>query len=190
MKRLVILASGSGSNAENLIAYFKKAGTAEVACIFCNRSEAGVFERAKRLNIPAVHFTKNQWETGDAIDAAIASYHPDLIILAGFLLLFPKRLLEAYPNRVINIHPALLPKYGGKGMYGNHVHKAVLENKESIHGVTVHLVNEKYDEGRILAQQSFVLSEHETLENVLSQIHAIEFELYPKAVEQYLLELD
>lgn len=189
MKRLVILASGSGSNAENLIDYFQKTKTAEVVCIFCNRSEAGVFERAKKLQVPAVYFSKSQWETGNKIDDAIAAYQPDLIILAGFLLLFPKRLLDAYPNRVINIHPALLPKYGGKGMYGNHVHQAVMANKEKSHGVTVHLVNEKYDEGKILAQKSFDLIGNETMENVLTQIHAIEFEIYPKAIEQYLSEL-
>lgn len=186
MKKLIVFASGSGSNAENLVRYFEAGKQARVVAIFCNNPTAGVLQRAEKLGIPAYVFNKEDWKTGNFIDEKVASLQPDLIILAGFLWLFPTRLLHLYPNRVLNIHPALLPKYGGKGMYGDHVHRAVLNSNETNHGVTVHLVNEHFDEGEILKQESFEIQTGDTLDVIVAKIHAIEFDIYPKAIEEYL----
>lgn len=186
VKKIVIFASGSGTNAANIIDYFHAKQSAKVQAVFCNKPGAGVLQKAIDRNVATHFFSKEDWNSGHGIDAQLISYNPDLIVLAGFLWLFPARLLQLFPDKVVNIHPALLPAYGGKGMYGEHVHKAVLANKEKRHGVTVHLVNEEFDKGKIIAQQDFEVAENETLESISQKIHAIEYSLFPVAIEKIL----
>lgn len=186
MKRIVVFASGTGSNAMNLIQHFRKGNKARVVAIFCNNPEAGIIEKSKAEGIPVVVFNRAQIRDAGFFDVQLAAFQPDIIALAGFLWLFPERLVQQYANRIVNIHPALLPAYGGKGMYGDHVHRAVLANKETIHGVTVHLVNEHYDEGQILLQESFEIMPNDTLESLKQRIHEIEFRLFPAALEGML----
>ncbi len=188
MKNIVIFASGSGTNALNLIKYFNQGKLARVAAVFCNNPDAGVIQKANGEHIPVHIFSKIELNTGGKLDDILEDYQPDCIVLAGFLLLFPHRWVEKYENKIVNIHPALLPKYGGKGMYGDHVHKAVLEAKEKTHGVTVHLVNEQYDKGKILLQKSFEVEKDDDLNSIAKKIHQIEFEIFPKAIEKLLLE--
>ncbi len=186
MKRMVIFASGSGTNAENIIKYFQKTSLAEVTLVLTNKKDAKVLDRAIKLSIPAQSFTKNEFVNSDEILTILKDEKPDLIVLAGFLLKFPEFILKEFPNKVINIHPALLPKYGGKGMYGMHVHESVVKNKEAETGITIHHVNENYDEGAIIFQESFNLSENETAETVASKIHLLEYEHFPKVIEELL----
>ena len=158
MKRIVIFASGSGSNAENLIKFFQDSDHASVIQILCNNPHAKVLDRAKRLGVSALSFNRVAFtKTDDVLDILKAS-QPDLIVLAGFLWKFPEHILKHFENKVINVHPALLPKYGGKGMYGMNVHKAIVENNEPETGITIHYVNENYDEGAIIFQAKFTAS--------------------------------
>jgi phosphoribosylglycinamide formyltransferase-1 len=186
MKRILIFASGSGTNAENIIKYFSDRTTGTVVAVFTNNSNATVLEKAKKLSVPTVIFSKEELNTGNTLQKVV-EFQPDLIVLAGFLLKFPKNLIETYPNQIINIHPALLPKFGGKGMYGMHIHKAVIENKEKETGITIHYVNENYDEGNIIFQESAALSENDTAESVASKIHALEQEHFPVVIEKLLI---
>ncbi|KAA6326213.1 Phosphoribosylglycinamide formyltransferase, partial [termite gut metagenome] len=149
---IAILASGSGSNAENIIHYFKKSNLVKISLVISNKENAYVLERAQRLNVPFVVAPKSNWETGATVMALLQQYQIDFIVLAGFLLRVPDTLLRAYPDKIINIHPALLPKFGGKGMYGDNVHKAVVAAGEKESGITIHYVNEHYDEGQIIFQ--------------------------------------
>jgi len=185
MKKLVVFASGSGTNALNLIHHFKKGETARVVAVFCNNPNAGVIDKAKKENVPVIVFSKQDFQENN-FDSTLSDCNPDLIVLAGFLLLFPQSLVAKYTNKIVNIHPAVLPKYGGRGMYGDHVHNAVLANGEKEHGVTVHLVNEEYDKGEIISQEAFKIEKNDTLESVAKKIHALEFEIYPKAIEKIL----
>ena len=187
MKRIVIFASGSGSNAENLINYFNDIGVASVVLVLTNNPQAKVLERAKRLKVSAISFNKIAFtETNDVLNILMAS-NPDLIILAGFLWKFPEKILNAFPNKVINIHPALLPKYGGKGMYGMHVHEAVVKNNEVETGITIHYVNEHYDEGSIIFQTKCKIGPNDSAQDVADKIHVLEMENFPKVVESLLL---
>jgi phosphoribosylglycinamide formyltransferase-1 len=186
MKKIVVFASGSGTNALNLIQYFKQHPLGRVVAIFTNNPQAGVIAKAKTENIPIFIFSNAELETGNRVDNELGKIQPDATVLAGFLRLFPSRLLEVCKNNVINIHPALLPKYGGKGMYGDKVHAAVLENKESVHGVTVHRVNEEYDKGEIILQSEIPIHPQETKETLVSRIHSLEYEMLPRAVEMIL----
>lgn len=188
MKNIVIFASGSGTNALNLIQYFKKGNLARVVAVFCNNPDAGVIQKAHSEQVPVHIFNKAQLKEAGDLDTHLSDYNPDCIALAGFLLLFPQRWVEKYEDKIVNIHPALLPKYGGKGMYGDNVHKAVLEAKEKTHGVTVHLVNEQYDKGKILLQESFEVENNDDLNSIAKKIHQIEFKIFPKAIENLLLE--
>ncbi|MEX0997030.1 MAG: phosphoribosylglycinamide formyltransferase [Flavobacteriaceae bacterium] len=185
--KIAIFASGNGSNAENLIHYFKKSDFAEVALILTNNKNAGVIDRAARLNVPVFEFSKEDLHPGNTVLEKLAATGIDWIILAGFLLKFPENILKQFPNKVINIHPALLPKYGGKGMYGLHVHNAVIENKEKETGITIHFVNEKYDEGKIIFQAKTDVSNSDTPESVAEKIHKLEQEHFPKVVEKLIL---
>jgi len=185
MKRILIFASGSGTNAENIIKYFGNRSTGTVVAVFTNNSNATVLEKAKKLAVPTVIFSKDELNSGKTLQI-INDFQPDLIVLAGFLLKFPQNLIEAYPNRIINVHPALLPKFGGKGMYGMHIHKAVVDNNEKETGITIHYVNENYDEGNIIFQQSVVLSETDTPESVAIKIHALEQKHFPEVIEKLL----
>lgn len=186
MKRILIFASGSGTNAENIIKYFENRSSGTVVSVFSNNSGAGVLEKAKKLAVPTIIFSKEELNSGKVLQS-VGQFQPDLIVLAGFLLKFPDDLIEAYPNQVVNIHPALLPKFGGKGMYGMHIHKAVVENKENETGITIHYVNENYDEGNIIFQQSVSLSEIDTPESVAAKIHELEQNHFPEIIEQLLL---
>ncbi|MFN9111017.1 MAG: phosphoribosylglycinamide formyltransferase, partial [Bacteroidota bacterium] len=184
MKNIVIFASGSGSNALNLTRHFKHSERARVVAVFTDNPQAGVIDKAKLEGLPVVVFTRAELNSPGKLDDELASFSPDLILLAGFLRLFPQRWVERYAGHILNIHPALLPAYGGKGMYGDHVHRAVLAAGEKEHGVTIHYVNAHFDEGEILLQRSFALNGRESLDEVSEQIHRIEYALYPEAVER------
>ncbi|MEY4002478.1 MAG: hypothetical protein RIT07_520 [Bacteroidota bacterium] len=186
MKSIVIFASGSGTNAENIIRHFAECPKARVTVVFCNKPGAGVIARAEKWGVPVVTFQKEHCLHQGLLDEQLEKYRPDIIVLAGFLWLFPDRLVKKYENRILNIHPALLPAYGGKGMYGEHVHRAVLQNGDEIHGVTVHKVNEKYDEGEIVLQESFSVAPDETLATLTEKIHQLEFAIYPRAISKIL----
>ncbi|MEC3906029.1 phosphoribosylglycinamide formyltransferase [Tamlana sp. 2201CG12-4] len=186
MKRIVIFASGSGTNAENLIKFFHNSDNASVIQVFSNNSHAKVLERAKKLKVSAFSFNRIAIsKTNDVLNVLKAS-QPDLIVLAGYLWKFPDNILNEFPNKVVNIHPALLPKYGGKGMYGMHVHEAVVANKETETGITIHYVNEHYDEGAIIFQAKCHVTPTDTAEDVAAKIHELEMEHFPKVVEKLL----
>ena len=185
MKKIVIFASGSGTNAENVALYFNNTEIAKVIYIFSNNTNAKVLDRAKNMNIPTEVFSKEDFN-GDKVLHKLNNLQPDLIILAGFLLKFPQNCVAAFPNKIINIHPALLPKYGGKGMYGMNVHRAVVENKEHETGITIHYVNENYDEGNIIFQKNVPLSGNETPEEVAAKIYELEQQYFPSVIEKLM----
>lgn len=186
MKRVVIFASGSGTNAENLINFFKNRNDASVVLVLTNNPQAKVLERTKRLDVSALSFNKIAFtETEDVLNILKAS-KPDIIVLAGFLWKFPEKILNAFPDKVINIHPALLPKYGGKGMYGKFVHEAVVKNKERETGITIHYVNENYDEGKVIFQTKCKVDPEDSADDVASKIHELEMEHFPKVIESLL----
>jgi phosphoribosylglycinamide formyltransferase-1 len=186
MKRIVIFASGSGSNAENLISFFHNSDTASVTQVLTNNPHAKVLDRCKRLKVSALSFNRNAFTKSNDVLNILKASEPDLIILAGFLWKFPEFILNEFNNKVINIHPALLPKYGGKGMYGMHVHEAVVANKESETGITIHYVNENYDEGAIIFQTKCKVLPTDSAKNVAHKIHKLEMEHFPKVVEKLL----
>ncbi|MCS6795225.1 MAG: phosphoribosylglycinamide formyltransferase [Raineya sp.] len=188
MQRLAILASGSGTNAENIIQYFKNHPVIEVACVLSNKADAFVLERAKKLQVPAYTFQKADFYENGKVLEILRNEKIDWIILAGFLWLVPESILEAFPNKIINIHPALLPKYGGKGMYGNRVHQAVWENQETETGITIHFANAHYDEGQIIFQAKTSLSPQDTPESIAQKVHNLEYEHFPKIIEQTILK--
>jgi phosphoribosylglycinamide formyltransferase-1 len=187
-KRIVIFASGSGTNAQNIIRYFKQRQTAKVVIVLSNRRSAPVLERAADEGVDAVAFTRDDLYENGRVERLISSASPDIIVLAGFLLKFPDSLVKMYGGKVINIHPALLPKYGGKGMYGRHVHEAVITNREKESGITIHYVNEHYDEGAIIFQKSIKLNSDETPDSLASRIHELEYKYFPVVVEKLLAE--
>ncbi|MDD3721319.1 MAG: phosphoribosylglycinamide formyltransferase [Lutibacter sp.] len=187
MKRIVILASGSGTNAENIINYFSHSDLISVIYVLSNKKDAKVLERARRLAIPNRSFDKKDLINTDEV-LNFLKENADYVILAGFLLKIPSKIIDAFPNKIINIHPALLPKYGGKGMYGMHVHHAVVKNREKQTGITVHYVNDNYDEGAIIFQKSFEVLESDTPEDVAEKIHQLEYEYFPKVIEKVILE--
>ena len=180
MKNIVLFASGNGSNAEEIIKYFKKSSQGTVVAIFSNKADAKVLERAKNNEILSVVFNKAQLNEGFVLEQ-LHQFQPDLIVLAGFLLKFPASILEKYP-KVINIHPALLPKYGGKGMYGMHVHQAVLDNNEKETGITIHYVNEHYDEGEFIFQKSVNIEDCKTAEEIAQKVHELEHHYFPEVI--------
>ncbi|MBN1464071.1 MAG: phosphoribosylglycinamide formyltransferase [Paludibacteraceae bacterium] len=186
--KIAIFASGSGSNAENLIHYFKQSKHVNIVLILSNKPDAFVHKRAKKLHIPSISFTKNQFSESDYILKLLQEKKIDLIILAGFLLKVPTNLIHAYPNRIINIHPALLPKYGGKGMYGQYVHEAVVAHNEKETGITIHYVNEHYDEGTIIFQAKCAVLPTDTADDVAKRVHQLEYEHFPKVVEKFIQE--
>jgi len=187
MKRVAIFASGSGSNAENIISYFNKTQTAIVSKVYCNNKNAGVFDRCKRLQVDCVLFSREDFFKTETILSQLKE-SADVIVLAGFLWKIPPNLIEAFPNKIINIHPALLPKYGGKGMYGMHVHNAVKENNESETGITIHFVNENYDEGGIIFQATTQLEPTDSPEDIAQKIHILEYENFPKVIASVILK--
>jgi phosphoribosylglycinamide formyltransferase-1 len=188
MKYIVIFASGSGTNVQQITEYFLPADDVRVIRVYVNRSDAGVLQRAKNLDIPAVIFNRDDFYATDSILDQLEGLHPDLIVLAGFLWMVPPKIINAFPKKIINIHPALLPKYGGKGMYGSHVHRAVLENREKESGITIHYVNENYDEGNIIMQAKCPVEADDTPETLAKKIHALEYRYYPKTIERILAQ--
>ncbi|MCB0457363.1 MAG: phosphoribosylglycinamide formyltransferase [Flavobacteriaceae bacterium] len=187
-KRIVIFASGSGTNTQNIIEYFQHSNIAKVIRVLSNNKDAKVLERAKALKTKASSFTKDELNTEEGILKTLLKDQPDLIVLAGFLWKFPALIIKEFPNKVINIHPALLPKYGGKGMYGKFVHEAVVANCEKETGITIHYVNEDYDEGAIIFQKKVALTEEDTPETVGQKVHQLEYEWFPKIIKRLLIE--
>lgn len=186
MKKIAIFASGSGTNAESIIKYFADNKNINVELILSNKPDAYVLERAKKHNIPYTTFTKKELYNSENVKNLLVDKQIDLIVLAGFLLLIPAYLVETFPNRIINIHPALLPKYGGKGMYGERVHQKVLENNEKESGISIHYVNEEYDDGDIIHQEKCPVYQQDTPEALAERVHQLEYKTYPRIIEQLL----
>jgi phosphoribosylglycinamide formyltransferase-1 len=189
MKRIVVFASGSGTNAENIIKFFNHTTIAKVTQVLCNNEQAKVFERCKNLNINCLLFNKNDFLKEDTI-LNLLKQNADYIVLAGFLWKVPTKIIEAFPKKIINIHPALLPKYGGKGMYGMNVHSAVKENNEKETGITIHYVNENYDEGAIIYQAKTALNTDDTTETIAEKIHILEQRYFPRIIESVILDIN
>lgn len=187
-KNIAILASGNGTNAENLIRFFRLAGTAEVQLVLCNRPKAYVLERACKLQVPCRYVPQEEWSDGSRVLAILQEYQIDFIALAGFMAFVPSVVLQAYPGRVVNIHPSLLPKFGGKGMYGQHVHEAVLAAHETESGISIHYVNERYDEGKLIAQYHCPVLPKDTPADLAARVHALEYKYYPLVIENLLKE--
>lgn len=188
MKRIVIFASGSGTNAENLIKFFHNRENASVIQVLTNNPHAKVIDRCNKLQISCLSFNRIAFYKNTHVLNILKNTNPDLIVLAGFLWKFPENILNAFPNKVINVHPALLPKYGGKGMYGSHVHEAVVANNEKETGITIHYVNEHYDEGAIIFQAKCEVLPTDTAKDVATKIHLLEMEHFPKIVNSLLDE--
>jgi len=187
MTRVAIFASGSGTNAENIIKYFQNSEQIKVSKVYCNKKEAGVFARCERLNIPCVWFSKEAFYDSSRVLHDV-QLHADFVVLAGFLWRIPQDFVQAFPNRMVNIHPALLPKYGGKGMYGMNVHRAVKENQESESGITIHFVNEHYDEGAIIFQAKTGIDSEDSPEDIANKIHELEYTHFPVVIENVIKE--
>ncbi|MBC6368849.1 phosphoribosylglycinamide formyltransferase [Algoriphagus sp. AK58] len=185
MIRLAILASGSGSNAEKIMEHFQNSSKGHVALVASNKPDAFVLERAKNFQVPTFTFTKKEMEAGVLLDK-LREEKIDWVILAGFLLKIPDDLIRAFPNRMVNIHPALLPKYGGKGMYGAYVHEAVKAAGDKETGITIHLVNEHYDEGKIIFQAATSVTPEDTPDSIAQKVHALEHRYFPEVIESLI----
>ena len=190
MRNIAIFASGNGTNAENIAEYFSKNEKIKVALIVSNRANAGVHERARRLGIPSLTLPKADFIAGEPVLQVLREYRIDFVVLAGFMCLVSEPLLRAFPNRIVNIHPALLPKFGGKGMFGHHVHEAVVAAGEKESGITIHYINEQYDEGQIVFQASCPLIPEDTPDTVAAKVHALEYRYYPQVIEQIIGKIE
>ncbi len=186
--RLAIFASGSGTNAEEIIGYFKNHPKIEVGMILSNKKDAYVLKRALKHKIPQFYFNRQMFYREKVVDEVLRLNRIDFIVLAGFMWLIPERFVKNYPKKIVNIHPALLPKYGGKGMYGHYVHEAVVKNKEKKSGITIHWVNEEYDEGAIIFQATCDLKPSDTPDDVANKVHELEYHHYPRVIEQVILK--
>lgn len=186
MHSIIIFASGRGSNAAAIIDHFKRNGKAKVALVVTNKADAGIVAIAEKEHIPFVIIDRNTI-SGTLLVEQILEYKPSLLVLAGFLWKIPASLLKAFPGRIINIHPALLPSYGGKGMYGHHVHHAVLDAQDAESGITIHHVNEVYDSGNIILQARCPVAPGDTADTLAARVHKLEHYYYPRTIE-YLLE--
>lgn len=184
--RLAIFASGSGTNAEAIIRYFKDHPTIEVALLLSNNPDAYALERAKALNIRSKVFDRTQFKQTDEVVTWLLDHRITHVVLAGFLWLIPENLLKAFAHRIVNIHPALLPKYGGKGMYGMKVHDAVRTAGDPETGITIHLVNDQYDDGEILAQKKVVIEQGDTAADIADKVHKLEYKYYPVVIEAWI----
>lgn len=181
--RIALFASGSGSNAENIVHYFSHNPGFSFPLIISNKPDAFIHSRAKQLNIPSFTFSREDFTDGEKILSLLELYNIDCIVLAGFLLKIPQSLILAFPQKIINIHPALLPKHGGKGMYGMKVHQAVSETGDTESGITIHYVNANYDEGSIIFQTTCPVFPSDTPETIAEKVHALEYEYFPKVIE-------
>lgn len=189
MRNIAIFASGSGTNAENIIRYFSTKKSAKVSLVLSNKRQALVFKRAESLNIPAVFFDHSEFYENGGVSGYLETYKIDFIVLAGFLWLVPEEIIEKYHGRIINIHPALLPSYGGKGMYGETVHKSVIANHEKESGITIHYVNNRYDKGDIIFQARCKVETWDTPASLAEKIHALEYKHFPRVIEELVLRL-
>jgi len=186
MKKIAIFASGSGSNAENIINYFKDNNEVCISLILTNNKDAFVIQRAKKLNTKCIIFSKDDFNKSDFVVNTLVDEKIDLVVLAGFLWLIPNNLIEKFPDRIINIHPALLPKFGGKGMYGMKVHESVFDKKETESGITIHYVNEHYDSGAIICQEKFTINKDDTADTIAEKVHILEYKFFPSTIEKLL----
>ena len=189
-KNIAIFASGSGTNAENIIRHFQGNKDVNVALVVSNKPDAYVLVRAANLHVPSLTLTREEFARGEELARLMKERGIDFIVLAGFLLRVPEALIEAYPGRIVNIHPALLPKYGGKGMYGDRVHRAVVEAGERESGITIHLIDEQYDRGTTVFQAKCPVLPGDTPDDVARKVHALEYAHYPEVIEQLLAGLD
>lgn len=187
--KMAVLASGNGSNAENLMKHFALSEIGEVRFILCNKPEAGVINRAKRAGKPVFVLPSSEFEKGDSLLNFLRNNQTDVLILAGFLRKLSPEIISAFPNKIINIHPSLLPKFGGKGMYGNHVHEEVIRLKEKESGITIHIVNEEYDKGEIIFQATCEVKSDDSVQDLANRIHELEYKHFPSVVETYLKKL-
>lgn len=186
--RIAIFASGSGTNAEEILKFFQSHSSVQVAGLLSNNPQAFALERAKQYNTPTLVFTKTQFRESDQVLSWLKKKSITHIVLAGFMLLVPENLIRAFPGKIINIHPALLPKFGGKGMYGMHVHDAVRSSGEKETGITIHEVNEKYDEGKILFQATVPVFPDDTPDSIAEKVHQLEYAHYPTVIEDWILK--
>lgn len=189
MTNIAIFASGSGSNAENIINYFSTKEGVNIKLILTNNPTAYVIERGKKLGVKVVVFTRSEFVNTDIVVNTLKDNHIDYVVLAGFLLLVPTNIINAYEGRIINIHPALLPKHGGKGMYGDNVHRSVKEAGDSESGITIHHVNEKFDSGDIIFQARCEVATTDSADDIASKVHALEYEYFPQIIEQQIVKL-
>ncbi|MBK7710144.1 MAG: phosphoribosylglycinamide formyltransferase [Bacteroidales bacterium] len=189
MRNIAIFASGSGTNAENLIRYFSNKNSAKVRLVLSNKRQALVLKRAEALNIPAVFFDHKDFYDSGVVSDYLNLYEIEFIVLAGFLWLVPGNIIDKYHGRIINIHPALLPAYGGKGMYGDVVHRSVIANNDQESGITIHYVNNLYDEGDVIFQARCKVDQGETPESLAQKVHALEYEHFPRITEELVLKL-
>jgi phosphoribosylglycinamide formyltransferase-1 len=189
MRNIAIFASGSGTNAENIIQHFSNTNTAKVSLVLSNKRQSLVLKRADALNIRTVFFERKEFYVTGKVLRYLGLYKIDFIVLAGFLWLVPENIIEQYPGRIVNIHPALLPGYGGKGMYGDAVHKAVIENHDKESGITIHYVNKFYDKGDIIFQERCNVDPSDTPSTLAEKVHALEYLHYPKIIEKLVVEL-
>ncbi|MCW3803988.1 phosphoribosylglycinamide formyltransferase [Plebeiibacterium marinum] len=189
MSKVAIFASGSGSNAENIVNFFKGKSFNTEFRFFTNKKDAFVNQRAKKLGINITVFDKNEFYNTDKVLNELIVGEYDIVVLAGFLWLIPEGLVKAFKGRIVNIHPALLPKYGGKGMYGKKVHEAVVANSDSETGITIHMVDERYDEGKVLFQKACKVDKGDSAEDVEQKVHALEYKYYPVVIEKLLNDL-
>ena len=190
MKNIAIFASGSGSNAENIARYFEGSEVARISLIVCNKADAYVFERARRLGIPSVLVTKREMSDREKVMSLLGQYHIDFIVLAGYLVLVPKYLVDAYPRAIVNIHPALIPRHCGKGMYGDRVHEDVIRCGDRESGITIHYVNEFFDNGDIIFQSRCTVEPGDDAHAVAAKVHQLEYAHFPHVIEEAVLALD
>ena len=189
MKNIAIFASGAGSNAENIIKYFSTKENVKVTLVLSNNRDALVLKRAEKLNVMTIFFERADFYKSETILEALQKNKIEFIVLAGFLWLVPDNIINEYNGRIVNIHPALLPAYGGKGMYGNAVHKAVIENREKESGITIHVVNNVYDSGEIIFQAKCTVEPYDDYESLASKVHSLEYEYFPRVIEEFINKL-
>lgn len=185
-KSIIIFASGTGSNAEAIIRYFNNNSSINIEAVFSNNAHAEVLEKAQKMGVNRFVFNNNQLTNSSDVLKQLVQLSPNLVVLAGFLKKIPQNIIEAFPNKIINIHPALLPKYGGKGMYGQNIHRAVVQNQESESGISIHYINKNYDEGGLIFQAKCSLSENETPESLSEKVRVLEHTHYPLIIEKIL----
>jgi phosphoribosylglycinamide formyltransferase 1 len=184
-KRIVILVSGEGTNAENILKFFENRQEVEICGIICNRKEAGIYHRVVPYKKEVIHISNSEIIEGKLL-STLHQLYPDLIVLAGFLVKIPESITDAFSHKIINLHPSLLPKHGGKGMYGNHVHQAVINSGDNKSGITIHYVNSEYDQGAVIKQVEIPISNHETVESLSKKIQELEHYHFPKEIEKLI----